>query len=206
MIAGTQKWTSVKIIIQMPPGFFAGFSSSILSLHSQRSTLWLNLLALPAAAFEKDNTDAGDEGFGGDDREKNAVRVHPSRDRQEICQRNFQQPKAKEIDECWRHGVSRAVERLQHYHAVGVGDVSVAQDTEAGSRQGDNRGIVSEKANDGFGEEDEDHADDAKEEHVVKTGAPNGFFGALGLLCAKILTDQSCGRIAESPGRQNDKD
>jgi hypothetical protein len=50
----------------------AGFLRRVFVKHAfvpstQRSTRWLNLLALPAAALEKDNTDAGDERFGGDD-------------------------------------------------------------------------------------------------------------------------------------------
>src|SRR5580700_7549360 len=109
--------------------------------------------------------------------------------RQEICQRNFEQPEAEEIHNCWRHGVPCAVERLQHYHAVGVGDVSVAEDAEAGGSQWDDSGILSEKADDVFGEENEDYPDTAEKKHVVEAGAPNGFFGALGLFCAEILAD-----------------
>ena len=63
-----------------------------------------------------------------------------------------------------------------------------------------------EEAHDGLGEDDEEDADAAEEEHVVEAGAPDGFFGAVGLLCAEILADQRGGGVAESPGRQDDED
>src|ERR1700730_16874560 len=141
--------------------------------------MWLlNFLALPAAAFEKDHAHTGDEGFGYDDRQKDAFRVHADGNRQKICQRNFEQPEADEIDESGRERISRAVERLQHYHAVGTGDVAEAEDSKTGGGVGDDSGILREETDDGFREEDKDYADTAEEQHVVEACAPDGFFGA----------------------------
>src|SRR5229473_2906289 len=64
-----------------------------LGLTSRRS----DLLNFPAAAFEKDDADGSDGAFGDDDRPKDAVGVHADGDRQNVGQRNFQQPEAEEI-------------------------------------------------------------------------------------------------------------
>jgi len=67
-------------------------------------------------------------------------------------------------------------------------------------------GIVGEEAKDGLSEKDEEDADGAKEEHVVEAGAPDGFFGAIGLFGAEVLADERGGGIAESPTGENDED
>ena len=51
---------------------------------------------------------------------KTPLECRSRRDGQQVGQRNLQEPEAEEIDDGWRDGVSRAVEGLQHDHAVGV--------------------------------------------------------------------------------------
>ena len=63
-----------------------------------------------------------------------------------------------------------------------------------------------EEAHDGRGEDRKEEADSAEKEHVVKAGAPYGFFGAFGLLGAEVLADKRSGGVAEPPGGQQDKD
>src|ERR1700704_160800 len=79
-----------------------------------------DLLALPAAATEKNDADGGDEGFGDDDGPEDAVGAHADGDRQEVGQGNFQQPEAEKIHDGGSDSVAGAVERLEHDHAVGV--------------------------------------------------------------------------------------
>jgi hypothetical protein len=169
---------------------------------------WLYQLALPAAAFEEDDADGGDGAFGDDDGPEDAARVHAEGDREEVGQGNFQEPEAEEIHDGGSDGVSRAVEglELEHDHAVGVADVAVAENAQAGDGQRDDGGILREKANDRLGEDDEEEADEAEKDHVVQAGAPDGSFGALGLLGAEILADECGGGVAEAPTGHESKD
>src|SRR5258708_28700797 len=105
-----------------------------------------------------------------------------------------------------REGVSRAVEGLKHDHAVGITDVGVAEDAEAGDGQRDDGGIAGEEANDWLGEDHKEQADDAKKNHVVKSGTPDGSFRALGLFGAEVLADERGGGVAETPTRHEDED
>ena len=52
-------------------------------------------------------------------------------DGQCVGQRNLQEPETKQVHDGWRDSVARAVEGLQHDHAVGIRDVAVADDAEA---------------------------------------------------------------------------
>src|SRR5258708_176250 len=169
--------------------------------------LWISeLLDFPAVTFEQNDADSSDGGFGDDDGPKDAAGVHSNGDRQEVGQRNFQEPEAEEIHNGGRDGVASAVEGLEHDHAVGVADVAVAENTQAGDSQRDDERIAGEETNDRFGEDDEEEANDAEKDHVVKAGAPDGSFGALGLLGAQVLADEGGGGVAETPARHEDED
>src|SRR5208282_2991678 len=86
--------------------YAGGFLRRVFVMHAfspstSGSALRLNLLALPAAALEEDHADGGDESFGDHDGHEDATRAHPAWNGEEIRQRNFEQPKAHEIDERW---------------------------------------------------------------------------------------------------------
>src|SRR6266436_7982724 len=103
-------------------------------------------------------------------------------------------------------GVARAVESLEHDHAVGVADIAVAEDAQAGDGQRDDGGIAGEEANDWLGEDHKEQADEAEKNHVVKSGTPDGSFRALGLFGAEVLADKRGGGVAEAPTRHEDED
>src|SRR5260370_22461472 len=88
---------------------------------------WSDLLALPSAAPEEDDADGGDGAFGDDDGPRDAAGTHAERDRQKVGQGNLHQPEADEIHNGGSDGSSRAVEGLEHNHAVGLADVAVAE-------------------------------------------------------------------------------
>src|SRR5260370_28045280 len=94
-----------------------------------------DLLALPAAAFEEDDAGGSDEAFSDDDGPKDAVGMQTERNRQEIGQGNFQEPEAEEIHDGGSDGIARAVEGLEHDHAIGVADDAVAENAHAGGGQ-----------------------------------------------------------------------
>src|SRR5216684_4035652 len=134
---------------------------------------WISdLLDFPAATFEQDDADGGNEAFSDDDGPEDAAGVHTGGNRQEVGQRNFQEPEAEEIHNGGRDGVASAVEEM------------------------DNR----------FSEDHEEETDDTEKDHVVKASAPDGSFGALGLLGAKVLADEGGGGVAEAPTRHEDED
>src|SRR6266852_581176 len=164
-----------------------------------------DLLALPAAAFEEDDAGGSDEAFSDDDGPKDAVGMQTERNRQEIGQGNFQEPEAEEIHDGGSDGIARAVEGLKHDHAIGVADVAVAENAQAGDGQRNNERIICEEANDRFSEDDEEDADDTEKDHVVKAGAPDGSFRALGLFGAEVLADESGGGVAEAPAWHEDE-
>src|SRR6267154_4471251 len=169
--------------------------------------LWgSDLLDFPVATFEQDDADGGNEAFSDDDGPEDAAGVHTGGKRQEVGQRNFQEPKAEEMHDGRSDGVAGAVECLEHDHAVGIADVAVAENAQAGDGQRDDQRVVGEKTNDGLGKDDEEDADDAEENHVVKAGAPDGSFRALGLLGAEILADEGGGSVAEAPARHKHED
>ena len=171
---------------------------------------WLSIrsdfLFLPLALLEQDCAGDGHGAFGDGDGGEDTVGLHVQRDREPAGQRDFEEPEAEEVDDGGGDGVSRAVEGLHHDHEVSVAEVAVADDAQAGRAQGDDGGVVREQANDGGGEEDEDDADRAEEDHVVDAGAPHGLLGALGAACAKVLSDESCGGIAQAPRGQDYED
>src|SRR5260370_371172 len=131
--------------------------------------------------------------------------MQTERNRQEIGQGNFQEPEAEEIDNGRSDGIARAVEGLEHDHAVGIADVAVTENAEAGGGQRNDGGVVGEQAHRGLGEKDEENADGAEKSHVPKAGAPDGSFGAFGLLGAEVLADERGGGVAEPPARQDDE-
>src|SRR6266705_4128848 len=165
-----------------------------------------NLLAFPAAAFEKDDASGGDGGLRDDDGPKDAAGTHAQGDGEKIGEGYLQQPETEEIHDSRRDGVSRAVESLEHDHAVGIADVAVAENAQAGDGQWDDERIAGEETDDRFGEDDEAHADGAEKNHVVKAGAPDGSFRALGLLGAEVLADEGGGGVAEAPTRHQHED
>src|SRR6266571_8875443 len=165
-----------------------------------------NLLAFPAAAFEKDDASGGDGGLRDDDGPKDAAGTHAQGDGEKIGEGYLQQPETEEMHDRRRDGVSRAVEGLEHDHAVGITDVAVAENAQAGDGQWDDERIAGEETDDRFGEDDEEHADGAEKNHVVKAGAPDGSFRALGLLGAEVLADEGGGGVAEAPTRHQHED
>jgi len=165
----------------------------------------LNLLDFPAAALEKHDAGGGDGGLRDHDGPKDATRLHVERDRQEPGQGNFQEPETEEMHDSRRDGVARAIEGLEHDHAIGVADVAIAENAQAGDGQRNDERIAGKETDDLFGKNDEENADDSKEDHVVKAGAPDGSFRALRLLGAEVLADEGCGGVAEAPtGHQHE--
>src|SRR6266704_358768 len=165
-----------------------------------------NLLAFPAAAFEKDDARSSDGGLRDDDGPKDAAGTHAQGNGEKIGEGYLQQPETEEMHDGRRDGVSRAVEGLEHDHAIGIADVAVAENAQAGDGQWDDERIAGEETDDRFGEDDEEHADDAEENHVVKAGAPDGSFRALGLLGTEVLADEGGGGVAEAPTRHQHED
>src|SRR6266851_34238 len=167
---------------------------------------WISdLLDFPAATFEQDDADGGNEAFSDDDGPEDAAGVHTGGNRQEVGQRNFQEPEAEEIHNGGRDGVASAVEGLEHDHAVGIADVAVAENSQAGNSQRNDERIAGEEMDNRFSEDHEEETDDTEKDHVVKASAPDGSFGALGLLGAKVLADEG-GGVAEAPTRHEDED
>src|SRR6266446_7207448 len=122
----------------------------------------LYLLTLPAAAFEENDARGGDGGFGDDDGDVDTVRLHANGNRQEVGEGNLQQPEAEEMHDGGSDGVAGAVKSLKHDHAVGVADIAVAQDAQAGDGQRDDGWIAGEEANDWLGEDHKEQADEAE--------------------------------------------
>src|SRR5260370_2088109 len=169
--------------------------------------IWISdLMDFPGARFEQNDGDRRDGGFGDDDGPKDAAGMHSNGDRQEVGQRNFREPEAEEIHNGGRDGVASGVEGLEQDDAVGIADVAVAENTQTGDSQRDDGRIAGEETNDRFGEDDEEEANDAEKDHVVKAGAPDGSFGGLGLLGAEVLADEGGGGVAEAPARHEDED
>src|SRR5215472_10039670 len=109
------------------------------------------------------------------------------------------------MDPSGRDGIARAVERLEHHHAVGVADIAIAQNAQAGSGQRDDCGIAREKTNDGRGKEQKEDPNAAEEKHVVEAGTPDGGFRAVRLLGYEILPDQGGGGVAQAPAWQENE-
>src|SRR5258708_2717712 len=169
--------------------------------------LWISdLLDSPAAAFEQHDADSSDGGFSDDDGPEDAAGVHTGGNRQEVGQRNFQEPEAEEIHNRGRDGVASTVKRLEHDHAVGIADVAVAENAQAGDCQRNDERIAGEETDDRFREYDEEETDDTEKNHVVKAGSPHGSLRALGLLGAEVLADEGGSGVAEAPTRHEDED
>src|SRR5713101_350188 len=168
---------------------------------------WISdLLDFPAATLEQDDADGCNEAFSDDDGPEDAAGVHTGGNRQEVGQRNFQEPEAEEIHNGGRDGVASAVEGLEHDHAVGIADVAVAENSQAGNSQRNDERIAGEEMDNRFSEDHEEETDDTEKDHVVKASAPDGSFGALWLLRAKVLADEGGGGVAEAPTRHEDED
>jgi hypothetical protein len=163
-------------------------------------------LTLPAALLEQDDAGSGDGYFCDDDGKVRAVGVQTGVHCQHVGHRNFQKPKTEEIHDGRCDGVSSSVKRLQHDHSIGVTDVAVTDNSQTRGRERNHRGIVGEKANDGAGEDYENHADDAEKHHIVKPGSPHGGFRALRLPGAEILAYQGGRGVAQAPTGKDDKD
>src|SRR5260370_9091604 len=79
-----------------------------------------NLLAFPAAAFEKDDASGGDGGLRDDDGPKDAAGTHAQGDGEKIGEGDLQQPETEEMHDGPSDVVTRAFEGLEHDTAVGV--------------------------------------------------------------------------------------
>src|SRR5260370_1258121 len=168
---------------------------------------WISdLLDFPAATFEQDDADGGNEAFRDENGPKDGAGVHTGGNRQEVGQRNFQEPEAEEIHNGGRGGVGGGVEGLEDEDAVGIGDVGVGENSQAGNSQRNDERIAGEEMDNRFSEDHEEETDDTEKDHVVKASAPDGSFGALGLLGAKVLADEGGGGVAEAPTRHEDED
>src|SRR6266478_2403005 len=111
-----------------------------------RIEIWISdLLDFPAATFEQDDADGGNEAFSDDDGPKDTAGVHTGGNRQEEGKRNFQKPKTEKIHNGGRDGVASTVEGLEHDHAVGIADVAVAENTDEGNGQRDDERIAGEE-------------------------------------------------------------
>src|SRR5690349_16950900 len=104
-----------------------------------------------------------------------------------------------------RNRVARAVEGLQHDHAIGVGDVAVAQNAQARGCERKHGGIVGEETDGWRREKKKDYANDVEEQHVVKARAPDRNLRALRLLGTEILADKSGRGVAQAPTGQEDE-
>src|SRR5258708_37752853 len=119
--------------------------------------LWISdLLDSPAATFEQHDADSSDGGFSDDDGPEDAAGVHTGGNRQEVGQRNFQEPEAEEIHNGGRDGVASAVEGLEHDHAVGIADVAVAENSQAGNSQRNDERIAGAEMDNRFSEDHEE--------------------------------------------------
>src|SRR5712664_4169164 len=162
-----------------------------------------DLLAFPAAMAKEEDASGGDGGFRDDDGDVDAIGAHAQGDGEEIGQGNFQEPEAEEVHHRGRHGISRTVEGLEHDHAVGIADVAVAENSQAGDGQRDDERIAGEEMDNRFGEDFVNDTAATEKDHVVNAGAPDGSFRALGLLGAKVLADERGGGVAEAPARKD---
>src|SRR5262252_954262 len=106
------------------------------------------------------------------------------------------------MDPSGRDGIARAVKGLEHHHAIGVADISVAQDPQTSGSQRDDRRIAREKTHDGRGKDQKKDANAAEEKHVVEAGAPDRSLCPVGLLGPEILADQRSGGVAQTPAWQ----
>src|SRR5260370_23001239 len=91
-----------------------------------------NLMAFPAAAFEKDDASGGDGGLRADDGPKDPAGTHAQGDGEKIGEGDLQQPETEEMHDRRRDGVSRAVDGLEHDQAIGIADRALAANTHAG--------------------------------------------------------------------------
>src|SRR5579884_167243 len=168
-------------------------------------TLESNLLTLPVAPLEEDDSRGGDGRLGCDNRVEHSVRAQPERQRQKVSQRNLHKPEAEKIHYGRSYRVSRTVKRLKHHHAVCVPNISVAEDAQAVGGQRHDCGVIREEPHGRFGKEHEENPDGAEKQHVIEARAPYGAFRALGPFCAEVLADErGCG-VTQSPGRQDDE-
>src|SRR5260370_38788391 len=92
-----------------------------------------DLLAFPAAVAKEEDASGGDGGFRDEDGGVYAIGAHLRGDGEDISYGNFQDPKTGEVHHRGRHGVCRAVEGLEHDHAVSTADVAVVKYAPAGA-------------------------------------------------------------------------
>src|SRR5260370_2464029 len=118
---------------------------------------------------KEEDASGGDGGFRNDDGDVDAIGAHAQGNGEEIGQGNFQEPEAEEVHHRGRHGVSRTVEGLEHDHAVGIADVAVAENAQAGDSQRDDERIVGEETDDRFVEDDEQNTNPTNQDNVLTT-------------------------------------
>src|SRR5690348_16868217 len=127
MRATAPGWLSTGIVNCLVLAMRSLLVAAIIRPRVKQNAATLNLLAFPAAAPEEENSSRGDSRLGDNDGNVHAVRSHVRGDGEKIGQRNLQQPEAEKMDPSRRDCVARAVEGLEHHHAIRVGDVAVAQ-------------------------------------------------------------------------------
>src|SRR5262245_34802094 len=98
---------------------------------------------------------------------------------EQICKRNLEQPISENINNSWCERVARAVEGLNHNHAVGVGEVPIINNPKAVHGEGDHGRIIGKQPNDGLRKYDEHQTHHAKKYDIIKTGEPYRSFGAI---------------------------
>src|SRR2546429_8005785 len=176
MRATAPGWLSTEIVnclvLAMPHLLWAAIIPPLLAAVAVRG---LDLLALPTSSPEQKDSRCGDGTFGDHDGDVHAIRAQACGDRQKISQRNLQDPEPEEVNVGWCDRVARAVEGLQHHHAVGVADVPVAQDAQASGGPWHDHRIIGEQTNDRRGKEQKDYADEAEKQHVVSRCARRRF-------------------------------
>jgi len=122
--------------------------------------------------------------------------VHTGGNRQEVGKRNSKSQKPKKFT-IVGVTVSPAPLKPGAYHAVGIADVAVAENSQAGDRQRNDERIAGERRITGSARSRRT-SDDAEKDHVVNASAPDGSFRTLGLLGAKVLANEGGGGVAET--------
>src|SRR5258707_5467381 len=102
----------------------------------------LNLLLLPSPLLEQHCACRSHRGLSDRNGKESSVRFHVQRNSQPISQWYLEQPEAKKINDGGSDRVARPIEGLHHHHEVGIAEISIAHDAQAGRSQRHNFGIM----------------------------------------------------------------
>src|SRR5262249_16764100 len=156
----------------------------------------LYALELPLPAAEERGAEHGEQRKRHRNRPESTLRSDLPYAREQVGERDLEQPEAQQVEERRRERVAGAVERLRQDDAVRVEQKSAAHDAQAADAVAGNISVAREGADELRREDKKQEAHESEEHHVVERRAPDRGLGAVGLLRAEILTHERGRRVA----------